>query len=158
MKNLMKLRKTLITLSLFTTIYIVCSAHFIWTETSGIATVGKEHLVTLFFGEINFDKKEIAGGRLDEMDGLKSIYLNPKDEARELQLVKQKDKFTTKFTPEEAGIYQVLTTNTVAKVMDLTKSNLEIVKPMYYSRQVVFCPDKTNSDNLKSTKLNPYLI
>lgn len=156
MKNLLKIRKTVITLSLLSAVYIICSAHFIWTETSGIGTVGKEHLINLFFGEVNFNQKEIAGGRLDEMDGLKSIYLNPKNEVHELKLTKQKDKFITKFTPDEAGIYQVLTTNAVAKVMDLSKSNLGIVKPMYYSRQVVFCPDKTNSDNLKTENIKPY--
>src|SRR3989304_5918203 len=110
MKNLIKIRKTAITLSLLATIYIVCSAHFIWTETAGIATISKEHLVNLFFGEVNFNQMEIAGGRLDEMDGLKSIYLNPKNVVKELQLTKGKDRFTSKFTPEEAGVYQVLTT------------------------------------------------
>lgn len=156
MKNLIKLRKTSITLSLLIAVYVVCSAHFIWTETAGIATIGKEHLVNLFFGEVNFNQMEIAGGRLDEIDGLKSFYLNPKNEEKELQLTKQKDRFTAKFTPDEAGVYQVLTANTVAKVMDLRKSSLGIVKPMYYSRQIVFCPDKTNSDNLKTTILKPY--
>jgi hypothetical protein len=156
MKNLMKFRKTVSVLSLLTIVYLVCSAHFIWTETSGIATPGKEQLVNLFFGEINFNQFEISGGRLDEMEGLKSIYINPKNVEKELQLAKQKDRFTTKFTPEETGVYQVLTTNTLAKVMDLRKSSLGIVKPMYYSRQIVFCPDKTNSDNLKSTNLKPY--
>lgn len=156
MKNLMKFRKPLITFSALAGIYMICSAHFIWTETSGIAAMGKEHLVNLFFGEINFDKKEIAGGRLDEMDGLKSFYLNPKNEEKELQLTKQKDRFTVKFTPDQSGIYQVLTTNAVGKVMDLRKSNLGIVKPMYYSRQIVFCPDKTNSDILKTSTIKPY--
>ncbi len=156
MKNFIKLRNTIIALSLLTAVYIVCSAHFIWTETSGIATIGKEHLVNLFFGEVNFNQIEISGGRLDEMEGLKSFYINPKNEEKELQLTKQKDRFTTKFTPEEAGIYQILTTNTVAKVMDLRKSSLGIVKPMYYSRQIVFCPDKTNPDNLKTVTIKPY--
>lgn len=152
----MKFRKPLITFSALAGVYMICSAHFIWTETSGIATVGKKHLVNLFFGEINFDKKEVTGGRLDEMDGLKSIYINPKSEEKELQLAKGKDRFTTKFIPDQSGIYQVLTTNTAAKVMDLRKYNLGIVKPMYYSRQIVFCPDKTNSDNLKTSTIKPY--
>lgn len=156
MKNLIKIRKTAITLSLFATIYIVCSAHFIWTETPGIATIGKEHLVNLFFGEVNFNQIEVSGGRLDKMDGLKSIYINPKNEEKGLQLTKQKDRFISKFIPEEAGVYQVLTTNTVAKVMDLRKFSLGIVKPMYYSRQIVFCPDKNNSDILKTTTIKPY--
>lgn len=156
MKNRIKIRKTMISLSLLTAVYIVCSAHFIWTETAGIATAGKEHLVNLFFGEINFNQFEISGGRLDEMDGLKSICINPKSEEKELLLTKQKDRFTTKFTPQEAGIYQVLTTNTIAKVMDLRKSGLGIVKPMYYARQIVFCPDKTNADILKTSTIKSY--
>lgn len=156
MKNLIKKCKAAVLLSLLATVYVVCSAHFIWTETPGIATIGKEHLVNLFFGEVNFNQIEVSGGRLDEMDGLKSLYLNPKNEVKELQLTKGKDRFTAKFTPEEAGVYQVLTTNTVAKVMDLRKSNLGIVKPMYYSRQIVFCPDKTNADNLKTATIKPY--
>lgn len=156
MKNLIKIRKIAIALSLLATIYIVCSAHFIWTETAGIAAIGKEHIVNLLFGEVNFNQIEVAGGRLDEMDGLKSIYINPKNEEKELQLEKQKDRFISKFIPTEEGVYQVLTTNTVAKVMDLRKSGLGIVKPMYYSRQIVFCPDKTNADNLKTTNLKPY--
>lgn len=151
-----KLRNTLITFSVLTSIYILCSAHFIWTETTGIATVGKDHSVNLFFGEINFDKKEIAGGRLDEMDGLRSWYLNPGNQEKELKLTKQNDRFTTAFTPEEAGIYQVLTTNAAAKVMDLRSSNLGVVKPMYYSRQIVFCPGKDNTDKLKTSTLKPY--
>lgn len=156
MKNLMKFRKTAVALSLLTTIYIVCSAHFIWTETPGIATIGKEHLVNLFFGEVNFNQIEVSGGRLDEMDGLKSIYLNPKNEVKELQLTKGKDRFTAKFTPGEAGVYQVLTANEVAKVMDLRKSSLGIVKPVYYSREIIFCSDKTNADNLKTATIKPY--
>jgi hypothetical protein len=90
------------------------------------------------------------------MDGLKSIYITPKNEEKELQLTKQKDKFTGKFTPEQSGVYHVLTTNAAAKVMDLRKSGLGIVKPMYYSRQIVFCPDKTNSDFLKTSTIKPY--
>lgn len=156
MKNLMKFRKPLTIFSALTGVYMICSAHFIWTETSGIATVGKEHLVNLFFGEVNFNQKEVTGGRLDEMDGLKSKYINQKNEEKELQLAKQKDRFITKFTPEEAGVYQVLTTNTAGKVMDLRKSNLGIVKPMYYARQIVFCPDKANSDILKTSTIKPY--
>lgn len=156
MKILIKLRKSAIALSLFASIYIVCSAHFIWTETPGRATVGKEHAVNLFFGEINFKQYEISGGRLDEMDGLNSFYITPKNEEKGLNLTKQKDRFTTKFTPETVGIYQVLTSNSVARVMDLRKSNLGIVKPMYYSRQIVLCTDKSNSDNLRSATLKPY--
>lgn len=152
----MKSRKPLIIFSALAGVYMICSAHFIWTETSGIATAGKEHLVNLFFGEINFDKKEIAGGRLDEMDGLKTSYINPKNIEKELALTKQKDRFTAKFIPDQPGIYQVLTTNAVAKVMDLRKSGLGIVKPMYYSRQIVFCPDKSNVDILKTSTINPY--
>lgn len=156
MKNLMKLRRIAITFSVLATIYIVCSAHFIWTETPGIAAIGKEHLVNLFFGEVNFNQIEVSGGRLDEMEGLKSIYINPKNEEKELQLTKQKDRFTAKFIPNESGVYQILTTNAVAKVMDLRKSTLGIVKPMYYSRQIVFCPDKTNTDNFKTVTIKPY--
>ncbi|MDP1726273.1 MAG: DUF4198 domain-containing protein [Bacteroidota bacterium] len=156
MKIFNKFSKAVLALTLFTTIYIVCSAHFIWIETPGMAAIGKEHLVNLFFGEINFKQYEISGGRLDEMDGLKAIYINPKNEEKELTLTKQKDRFITKFTPESAGIYQVLTINSVARVMDLRKSNLGIVKPMYYARQIILCDNKTNSDNLKSAAIKPY--
>lgn len=156
MRNLKLISKKAVLLSALTGIYIICSAHFIWTETPGLATIGKEHLVNLFFGEVNIDQREVKGGRLDEMDGLKSIYINPKNEKKKLQLVKQKDRFTTKFIPKEKGIYQILTTNEVAKVMDLRKYHLGIVKPMYYSRQIVLCPDKSNPYILKDATIKPY--
>lgn len=156
MKNLMKLCKTAAIFAALVIVYTICSAHFIWTETSEKAIVGKEHLVNLFFGEVNFNQIEVTGGRLDEMDGLKSIYINPKNEERELQLTKQKDRFTTKFTPDQSGIYQILTINSVAKVMDLTKSNLGIVKPMYYSRQNVLAVDNSNTDKMKTANLKPH--
>lgn len=139
-----------------TVVYFLCSAHFPWTETTGIASLGKEHLVNVFFGEVNFNQYEVAGGRLDEMDGLKTIVLTPNKERKELSLKKQKDRFTTSFTPNEPGVYQILATNEVANVMDLRKSQLGIVKPMYYTRQIVSCPDKSGNDPVKSATLTPY--
>ena len=41
--------------------------------------------------------------------------------------------------------------------MDLRKSGLGIVKPMYYARQIVLCTDNNNNtDILKITNLKPY--
>lgn len=137
-------------------IYVVCSGHFPWTETAGVATLGKEHIVNVFFGEVNFSQYEVAGGRLDEMDGLKTVVITPKNDIKALQLEKHKDRFTTKFLPTDAGVYQILATNEVAKVMDLRKSQLGIVKPMYYTRQIVSCPDKSGNDPVNTATLTPY--
>lgn len=153
MKSTIRITASVLTL---TVVYFLCSAHFPWTETAGIATLGKEHLVNVFFGEVNFRQFEVAGGRLDEMDGLNTVVITPKNEIKPLTLEKQKDRFITKFTPAEVGIYQVLATNEVAKVMDLRKSQLGIVKPMYYTRQIVSCPDKTAIDPAKNATFKPY--
>lgn len=137
-------------------LYILFSSHFIWTETASIATVGKEHLVSLMFGEYNFSQLEVAGGRLDEMDGLQTIAVGPGEQVNKLKLKKEKDRFTASFVPDQTGIYQVLTSNAEAKVMDLRKSDLGIVKPMYYSRQVIKAVDNKSNPDQKEIQLKPY--
>ncbi|MCC7231453.1 MAG: hypothetical protein IT242_00795 [Bacteroidia bacterium] len=155
MKKKLFILNALILTSLFSILCIACSAHYLWTETPGLATMGKEHQVHLYFGEINFNKYEVTGGRLDEMDGLKTICVGPDNKVKNLPLTKGRELFSGSFTPEESGIYQILTTHEIGKVMDLRKANLGIVKPMYYAREIVYCPDKENTDNLKTAALTP---
>lgn len=156
MKQLKKFRTASTIILTSICIHLTCNAHFIWIETPQTTTIGNNHILNIFFGEVNFDTKETSPGRLDEMNDLKTTCLNPKNEASQLPLTKQKDRFTTNFTPKETGIYQILTTNTDANVMNLTKANLGIVKPMYYSRQLILCLDKSNPNMPKTPPIKPY--
>lgn len=156
MKKLTKFPKTLLTCFLLTGVYMLFSSHFIWIETATVVTVGKEQLIKLFYGEIADNLIEQSGKKLEDVNGLKSFCINPKNEEKELSLAKQQDGYTTRFTPETGGVHQVLTTNNVREVMDLRKSNLGIVRPMYYSRNNILAMDKTNTDYLKTTTLTPY--
>lgn len=156
MNNLTRFLKILLVFPALVAGYLIVSAHFIWIETAGIATIGKEYPVNIFFGEVNANQKEVAGGRLDEMDGLKTVCITPKSVEKELQLTKQNDRFSAKFIPEETGLYQILTSNSIAKVMDLRKYQLGIVKPMFYAREFVLCVSSSNTETTQKTAIAPY--
>jgi hypothetical protein len=148
------IRKSAIALFILGCAYFFLSSHFIWIETEGTALAGKRHAVNIFFGEVNFSQREVTGGRLDEMDSVKVICIDPDKGITPLVLRKQQDRFVTAFDPSKPGIYQVLSSNEAAAVMDLRKSSLGIVKPMYYARQVVLCAG--SKDASPSAAMQPY--
>lgn len=133
MNNTSFYKKTFLPLVL-TSVYFTCTSHFIWIETSANATPGKEQTVRLFYGEYADNLVEKAGYKLEEVNGLNAFYLDANLQKNELSLQKINDGYTAKLTPSTAGLYQVLAINNVREVVDFSRYDIGVVRPIYYSR------------------------
>jgi uncharacterized GH25 family protein len=153
MKKLSHTQKILLPL-LLAAVYLTCTSHFIWIETQADATPGKEQAIQLYYGEYADNLIEKAGNKLEEVNGLSAFYLDPNLKMNELRLNKISDGYITKFTPSTTGLFQVLAINNVREVVDFSKYDIGVVRPIYYSRVHVLSKDKAGKINLP--EIAPY--
>lgn len=102
-------------------------AHYLWIESE------KPTEARVYFGEFVEAVREKAGGRLDEREKLEG-KLALADKSTPLKFDKQPDHFAVKLDqPTGWLLVQDLTDG----VKDWTKSDIGIVKPMFYARAAV---------------------
>jgi len=106
----------------------VCvQAHYLWIESDS----GSE--ARIYFGEYNEGAREKAGGRLDERDHMEGQLVLADGSTSPLQFEKKPDHFLT-HTGKPGWL---LLTDLTNEVKDWTKSDIGIVKPMFYARAAV---------------------
>ncbi|HWL54722.1 MAG TPA: hypothetical protein VNQ90_19935 [Chthoniobacteraceae bacterium] len=106
----------------------VCvQAHYLWIESD------HEGEARIYFGEYNEGVKEKAGGRLDERDRMEGQLVAPDQAASPLRLVKKADHFVAR-TGKSGWL---LVSDVTNEVKDWRKSDIGIVKPMFYARAAV---------------------
>jgi hypothetical protein len=103
-------------------------AHYLWIE-SATATEAR-----VYFGEFNEGVREKAGGRLDERAALELWLERPGQPKQPLSVSKRADHFSTPLA-DAAG--WLLAADLTSEVKDYRKSDLGIVKPMFYARAAV---------------------
>lgn len=132
-------------------------AHYIWIEVPNTAEVGSEQIIKIYYGEFNEGLREIKGGRLEEVDGIVCWVITPDGKKLDLKVTMQEKYYQVKFTPEIDGNYTIIATNKVREVIDWSKYDIGIVRPVYYtSKQITV--GKSNSVNLSSDNLYPELV
>lgn len=112
------------------------SAHYIWIEAPFEWQTGKADTIRFFYGEYAEGRREEAGKRLEEVNGLIAWILTPRGEKKILQLQKRKDHFSAVYTPETAGSYEIVVSNTEREVVDWTQYDIGIVRPTHYAHQL----------------------
>ena len=106
---------------------LVGKAHYLWIE-SETPTEAR-----VYFGEFIEDVREIAGGRLDEREKLTGKQVAG-DKTTPLAFEKKADHFAVKL---DAPTGWLLVQDVADGVKDWTKSEIGIVKPMFYARAAV---------------------
>jgi len=102
-------------------------AHYLWIESEN------DSEAKVYFGEYGERVREKAGGRLDERDKMEGQLVQQDETASPLQFVKKPDHFVTQ--TGKAG--WLLISDLTNEVKDWTKSDIGIVKPMFYARAAV---------------------
>lgn len=113
---------------------LAVEAHFIWIETDPKGAPGKDQNIQVYFGEPHEFLREEAGGRLDRHDELQAWTVGPKSEPTEIALKKELNRFSGVVTPQRVGRYNVIAKSLNHEVMDLTKYDRGIVKPLFFAR------------------------
>ena len=103
-------------------------AHYVWIESESTRDV------RIYFGEFNEGVREKAGGRLDERAALEAWLERAKPGSEPLRLTKRSDHFSA---PLDHGAGWLLARDVASEVKDYRKSDLGIVKPMFYARAAV---------------------
>ena len=114
-------------------------AHFMWIETDATARPGSEQSIRVYFGEYQEFLREEAGGRLDTIDGVTLRIVDPKRAQTDLVLTKKDNHFEGRLPSCMPGRYAVMAEQREARVQDLTKHNIGIVKPMFHARAQFLC-------------------
>ena len=115
----------------------VASAHYIWIETGSSGKIGQPQEVKIYYGEYNEGKREIKGGRLDELKGIEAWLIDPDGNRTALKVSLEDKFFKTAFTPSKAGEYYIMAVNKVVEVKDWSKHDIGIVKPMFYASKKI---------------------
>lgn len=108
--------------------------HYLWIEAGPVAVKGEKHEVKIFYGEYENSRREEAGKRLEEVNGIQAFVIEPGGKKLPLALEKSSDHYLSSFSPSRTGTYQVFAVNDVRDVVDWTAYDLGIVKPVYYAR------------------------
>lgn len=111
------------------------SAHYIWIEAPFTWQAGKADTIRFYYGEYAEGKREEAGKRLEEVNGLQAWILTPSGGKNRLQLQKIKDHFSAVYTPEAAGNYEIVVSNVEREVADWTQYDIGVVQPTHYAHQ-----------------------
>jgi hypothetical protein len=122
-------------------VYLFCSAHFIWIETPSVAWVGKAHKLNVFYGEYAENIKEEQGKRLEEVKGLTATIVKPDHSTEAAGLTPFANGYKADFTPSLPGLYEVLCVQNTRDVIDWSKHDIGVVRPIYYSRSFVLARD-----------------
>lgn len=124
----MKLRHSLLPLLGLLCVPFVARAHYLWIESETPAEA------RVYFGEVAEGVKEKAGGRLDERDAIEGRLERANQPASPLSLTKRSDHFS--ITGKEENGWLVVQ-DLASEVKDWTKSDIGIVKPMFYARAAI---------------------
>lgn len=108
-------------------------AHAYWLELDGTGKVGAEVKVKIYFGEYENNLRE-QGSRLAGMKDFRAYVIDPSGKQLAISLVQTQTCWEGRFTPTEAGHYQVLGVNDTREVQDLTSHGLGILRPIEYLR------------------------
>ena len=119
--------RKLLSLLALASLPLVAQAHYLWIESEDTSAA------RIYFGEFNEGVREKAGGRLDERDALKGHLMRADKATEALRFVKRDDHFASKV--EGAG--WLLVQDLASEVKDWSKSDIGIVKPMFYARAAV---------------------
>lgn len=124
----MKLRHSIISLLGLLCIPFVARGHYLWIESDTPAEA------RVYFGEIAEGVKEKAGGRLDERDAIQGRIERGERPVDTLSLAKKADHF---LIPSQEGNGWLVVQDLAGEVKDWTKSDIGIVKPMFYARAAI---------------------
>jgi uncharacterized GH25 family protein len=145
----MQKKSSLLITALLALVTLQAKAHYIWIELDAEAKAGKPQEVRIYYGEYNEGVREVKGGRLEELQGIVAWVISPDGKQTPLAITTEAKYFKTSFTPTLEGKYVVVAINTVRDVVDWSKSDIGIVRPVYYtSRAVVVGATETAVANL----------
>jgi hypothetical protein len=113
------------------------SAHYLWIELGAPAKVSKPVEVRIYYGEYNEGVRERKGGRLEELSGTLAWVISPDGTRTALDITMDNDFFSTTFTPRQSGKYTIVAVNKVRDVVDWSKHNIGIVRPVYYAMKEI---------------------
>ena len=103
-------------------------AHYLWIESE------RPNEARVYFGEYNEGAREKAGGRLDERETLTGWVQPGTPSKSALSFSKKADHFFAK--PGRSSGW-LLVQDVESEVKDWTKSDIGVVKPMFYARAAI---------------------
>ncbi|HYG18620.1 MAG TPA: DUF4198 domain-containing protein [Ohtaekwangia sp.] len=121
------------------------SAHYIWIELGSAPQTGKSLEVRIYYGEFNEGVREISGGRLEELDGIVAWVIGPDGKQTKLNISIEEKYFKTSFVPDQPGQYLIQAVNTVRPVVDWSKFDIGVVRPVYYTTKEVAVGNAKNT-------------
>ena len=124
----MKLQRSLLPLLGLICLPLAARAHYLWIESDSPAES------RVYFGEVAEGVREKAGGRLDERDATQAQLEQEGKAATPLSLAKKDDHFL--ISAKDATGW-IVVQDLTSPVKDWTKSDIGIVKPMFYARAAV---------------------
>ncbi len=124
----MKLRPSILSLLGLLCLPFGARGHYLWIESDTPAEA------RVFFGEVAEGVKEKAGGRLDERDAIQGRIERSENSSSALTLDKKADHFAI---AKQDGNGWLVVQDLAGEVKDWTKSDIGIVKPMFYARAAI---------------------
>jgi uncharacterized GH25 family protein len=113
------------------------SAHYLWIELNGTNRVGAQQEIRIYYGEFNEGIREIKGGRLEELSGIQAWVIGPDGKQTVLTVTTADKFFKTTFTPQLEGKYTLVAVNIIREVVDWSKSDIGIARPVYYTSREI---------------------
>lgn len=112
-------------------------AHSVWIQINNTGWVGKKATAYLYFGEIR-ENEIMKGLKWYEGEIFKEFkaFVKPHNstDKQELSLVASPNDVTANFTPNKAGIYQIVAYNETGTIKDYTRHGLGLLKDSLYLR------------------------
>jgi uncharacterized GH25 family protein len=124
-------------------------AHYLWIELGAPAKIGEAVEVRIYYGEYNEGVREIKGGRLEELSGIEAWVISPDGKRSPLTVTTDAKFFKTTFTPQLEGKYVIVAVNKVREVVDWSKSDIGIVRPVYYTSQEITIGKKQSASAIQ---------
>lgn len=129
---------------------IFLMSHAVWMESSYKGVVGDKVVFDLYFGEFEKDLRE-KDEKLNGMLDFKALYIHENNEPVVVPLTKRNKSFSSMFTANKPGFYQILAINDEREVQDWTNHGLTVIRPVEFQRSsfTAFSEEKTDSVNIK---------
>ena len=128
----------------FFSVVLTAQGHYLWIELGAPAKLGTQQHVKVFYGEYNEGVREVKGGRLEEVAGIIAWIVTPDGKEIPLTLTIQEAFYEGNFVPQVEGKYTVVAVNTVREVVDWSKHDIGIVRPVYYAYKEVVVAGAVN--------------
>ena len=139
-------KKILTTLLLLVLPLLSASAHYLWVETQGQATLGQKHEIRVHYGEYTYGVIEkVDGENFPLVSKFKLWLIAPDGTTTELESQAREDHYLGHFTPTQEGVYTVALNNNEIGVIDYTQYDFGIFKTHYHSTAKVLV-GKTDAD------------